>query len=129
MQCKVACAASHCGNEKPVAGCAGILVYGACKVGAFVLGGVESKGGAVARQRKVVVNGLGNVDVLDGEILGSKELCDTVCGRSGIVSSNGNQELDVVVLEQAQVEIVLEVCVSGFETAHLHHLMQAGSGI
>ena len=47
-QGKVACTAAHCTDEQPVAGGASIFVHGACKMGAFILGGVESEGGGIA---------------------------------------------------------------------------------
>ncbi len=113
------CASAHGADDEPVAAGAGILIHGACKVCAFVLCAVEAEGGGVAGQREVVVDGLGHVDVVDGILLCLKELCNAVCGGSGIVSANGDKELDVVFLEEAQVEVLLKVIVGGFETAHL----------
>ena len=105
----MSCAAAHCADDEPVAAGTCILIYGLGKMSAFVLGGVETESGGIAGKRKVVVDGLGDVDVADGILLGLKEFGDAVGRRSGVVSTNGDKELDVVVLEQGQVEILLEV--------------------
>ncbi len=86
---------------------------------AFVLRGVESEGRGVVRQRKVVVDGLGHVDVCDRILLRGQELGDAVRGGSGVVTTHGHEELDVVVLEQGEVEVLFEILVGGLETAHL----------
>ena len=118
-QGEVAGAAAHSADDEPVTAGAGILVNGAGQVGAFVLGGIETEGRGVSGQRQVVVDGLGNVDVLDGILLGLEELGDAVGRGSGIVTADGNQQLDVVLLEEGEVEVLLEILVRGFETAHL----------
>ena len=59
------------------------------------------------------------MDVVDGILLGLQEFGNAVGRGSGIVTTNGNEEFDVVVLEQAQVEVFLKILVGGFETAHL----------
>ena len=118
-QGQVTGAASHSADDEPVAAGAGILVDGAGQVGALVLGAVETEGRGVLRQREVVVNGLGNVDVMDGILLGFQELGDAVGGGSGVVTTYGDQQFDLVVLEQGQVEVLFKILVGGLETAHL----------
>ena len=56
---------------------------------------------------------------MDRIMLGLKELGDTVGRRSGIVAADGHQKLDIVVLEEGEIEILLEILVRRFETAHL----------
>ena len=112
-------AAAHCADEQPVATCAGILIHGACKVRAFVLGGIEAESRGVAGKGKVVVDSLWHVDVVDGIVLGLEELGYAVRGGSGIVSADGDQKLNVVVFEEFKIEVLLEILVRGLETAHL----------
>ena len=118
-QGKMASGTSHGADDEPIAGSTGIFVHCAGKVRALVLGGIKTESRGVVRQRKVVVDSLGNVDVVDRILLGLQELGDAVCRGCGIVTAYGHQELDVVVLKQAQVEIFFEILVSGLETAHL----------
>ena len=118
-QGQVTGAAAHGADDEPVAAGAGILIHGAGQVGALVLGAVEAEGRGVLRQRKVVVDGLGHVDVVDGILLGFQELGDAVGRGGGVVAAHGHQQLDVVVLEQAQVEVLFKILVGGLETAHL----------
>ena len=59
------------------------------------------------------------MDVRDRILLRGEELGDAVRGGSGVVTAHGHEQLDVVVLEQAQVEVLLEILVGGLETAHL----------
>ena len=55
----------------------------------------------------------------DGVFLLFEELGDAVGSRCGVVSADGYQQLDVVVREEFKVEILVEVLLRGFETAHL----------
>ena len=116
---EVAGAAAHCADDEPVAAGSCIFVYGAGQVGAFILGGVEAEGRRVVRKRQVVVDRLGDVDVLDRILLGFEELGDAVRGGCGIIAADGDQKLDVVLLEESEVEILLEILVRRFESAHL----------
>ena len=59
------------------------------------------------------------MDVVDGILLGFQELGDAVGGRGGVVATHGHQQFDVVVLEQAQIEVLFEILVGGLEAAHL----------
>ena len=118
-QGQVAGAAAHSTDEQPVAGGAGILIHGAGNVRALVFGGVEAEGRGVVRQREVIVDRLGDVDVGDGILLVLQELRDAVGRGGGVVAADGHQQLDVVVREQGQVEILLEILVRGLEAAHL----------
>ena len=59
------------------------------------------------------------MDIVDGILLGFQELGNAVGRRCGVVATHGDQQLDVIVLEQAQVEILLKILVGGFEAAHL----------
>ena len=52
------------------------------------------------------------------EVLGLKELGNTVSSRGGIVSTNCNQKFYVVVLEELQIEILVEIFLCRLETAH-----------
>ena len=53
---------SHSAYDQPVAACAGILIDRPGKVGALILGGIEAEGRCIVRKRKVVVDGLGDMD-------------------------------------------------------------------
>ena len=108
-ECEMAGAAAHCAYDEPVAACAGILIDGLCKVGAFILCGIESEGGGVAGKRQVVVYGLGDVDVADGVLFCLQELGDAVGSGCRVVSAHGYEELDVVFLEKGEVEVFFKV--------------------
>ena len=82
-------------------------------------GGSVYGGGGGVRQRKVVINRLRNVDVADSIARGLKELGDPVGCGGGVVSTHGDEKLNIVVLEKGQVEILLEILVSRLEAAHL----------
>ena len=86
---------------------------------ALGFGTVVAEGGRAVRQREVVVDGLGHMDVGDGIMLALQELGDTVCRRGGVVATHGDKQLHVVILEEGEVETLLKVFVGGFETAHL----------
>ena len=118
-ECQVSCRAAHGGQHEPVAARAGVYVDGAGDDGTFVLGRLITERRRSLREREVVVDGLGDVDVGDGVFLGLEELGDTVGGRSRVVAADGHQQFDVVVGEELEVEVVLEIRVLGFETAHL----------
>ena len=59
------------------------------------------------------------IKVMDRIVLGFEELGDPVGCGCRVVTSDGNQELDIVVLEESEVEILLEVLVGRLEAAHL----------
>ena len=88
-------------------------------MGTLILCGVESEGRSVVRKRKVVVNGLGDVDIVYRILLLFQELGNTVGCRSSVVSADGDKKLDVVVLEEVKIEILLEILVGRLEAAHL----------
>ena len=71
------------------------------------------------RKRQVVVDGLRHVDVGNGVFLGLQELGDAVRGRSRVVAADRHEQFDVVVGEELEVEVVFEIRILGFETAHL----------
>ena len=48
-----------------------------------------------------------------------EELCDTVRRRGSIVTTYGNQKLDVVLGKEVEVEVFLEIFCCRFETTHL----------
>ena len=106
-------------DQKPVAGSTGILIDSAGDVGSFVLCRIESECRSVVRKRKVIVDSLGDMDVADRIVLCLEEFGDPVGCRCSVITSDGHQELDVVVLEEGEVEIILEIIISGLETAHL----------
>ena len=110
---------AHGSQHEPVAAGAGVDIDGARNDGTLVLGRLIAEGRRTLRQRKVVVDGLGNVDVGDGIFLGLEELGDAVGRRSGIVAADGHEQFDVVLGEEGQVEVLLEVLVGGLESAHL----------
>ncbi len=58
------------------------------------------------------------MDVCDWVLLLFEELRNAVRSRSGVVTSNGYEQLDVVLHEEVEVEILSEVLVRGLETAH-----------
>ena len=64
-------------------------------------------------------DGLRDVDVGDGVFLGLQELGDAVRGRSRVVAADRHEQFDVVVGEELEVEVVFEIRILGFETAHL----------
>ncbi len=80
---------------------------------------VESESRSVMRQRKIIINRLRDVDVVDRIVLCFKELGDSVGCGSCVVTTYGHEKLHVVVLEQGKVEVLLEILVSRFEAAHL----------
>ena len=86
---------------------------------AFVLGRVETESRGIIREREVIIDRLGDVDVVDRIVLGLKEFGDPVGGGGGVVATDSYQELHIVVLEKSQVEILLEILVGRLETAHL----------
>ena len=110
--------ATHSADYKPVLTGAGILHDGGGQHATLGLGAVVAEGGAAVGEREVVVDGLGDVDVGNGIVLVGQELGDTVGCRSGIVATNGDKELNLVVGEELEVETLLEVLGSGFEAAH-----------
>ena len=118
-ECQVSCRAAHGGQHEPVAARAGVYVDGAGDDGTLVLGRLVTERRRSLREREVVVNGLGNVDVGDGVFLGLEELGDAVRRRGGIVAADRDEQLDVVVGEEFEVEVVLEIRILGFEPAHL----------
>ena len=61
------------------------------------------------------------MDVGDGIVLGLEELGYAVGGGGSVVAAYGNEEFHVVLGEEREVEIVLEIAVRRFETAHLKH--------
>ncbi len=116
---QVAGAAAHGSQHEPVAARACVDVDGAGDDCALVLGRLVAERRRALRKRQVVVDGLRHVDVGDGVFLGLEELGDTVGGRSRVVAADGHQQFDVVVGEELEVEIVVEIRILGFETAHL----------
>ncbi len=111
--------AAHGRDHKPVLRCAGVFHDSGADDRALGFGAVVAEGGRAVRQREVVVDGLGHMDVGDGIMLALQELGDTVCRRGGVVATHGDKQLHVVILEEGEVETLLKVFVGGFETAHL----------
>ena len=118
-ECQVAGAAAHGSQYEPVAARAGVHVDGACDDGTLVLGRLVTERRRAFGQRQVVVDGLGHVDVCDGVFLGLQELGDAVRGRCRVVAADRHEQFDVVVGEELEVEVVFEIRILGFETAHL----------
>ncbi len=54
-------------------------------------------------------------------MLDLEELGNAVGGGGGVVATHGNQQFHVVFGEESKVEVVLEIGVGGFETAHFEH--------
>ena len=66
--------ASHGRYEEPGAAGAGVLIDDGGHAGTLGLGRLVAESGLVVGQRKVVVDGLGYVDVLDVDIVGEQIL-------------------------------------------------------
>ena len=118
-ECQVAGAAAHGSQYEPVAARAGVNIDGTCDDGALVLGRLVTERRRAFRQGQVVVDGLRHVDVGNGVFLGLQELGDAVRGRSRVVAADRHEQFDVVVGEELEVEVVFEIRILGFETAHL----------
>ena len=125
---KVTRLTTHGRHHKPVATRTGIFVNGLNQMHGSIFGGVIAEGRAALRQRKVVIDGLRHVDVLDGEAAAGQELRDAVGRRGSVVAADGDQQFDVVLDEELRVELF----VFRFITAHLQGrttLLQDGIGI
>ena len=85
----------------------------------WVASPIPSEGRSVVREGQVVIDCLGNMNIVDRIVLRLEELGDPVGGGSGVVTTDGDQELYVILLEKRKVEILLKVLVSRLETAHL----------
>ena len=95
-----------------------VVVDGAADDRSALLGRLVAERRRAGRQRQVVVDRLRDVDVGDGVVLRFEELGDAVGRRCGVVAADGHEQLDVVLGEEIEVEILLEILVGRFETAH-----------
>ena len=77
-ECEVAGRATHSSQYEPVAIRASIYIDGASDNGTLIFGRLVAERGSTLRQRKVVVDGLGNVDIGNGILLSLEELGNAV---------------------------------------------------
>ena len=73
--------AAHCGNDKPVTACAGIFINSGCQPYTLFFCRVITKSWYSLRKGKVIVNGFGNMDILDIQFLSGKVFCEKI-GRA-----------------------------------------------
>ena len=59
------------------------------------------------------------MDVCNRIVLCCKELGNSVRCRCRVVAADCHEKLDVVLFEKIEVEVLLEILVGRFETAHL----------
>ena len=109
---------AHGRYDEPVGRRACVVVDGAADDRSALLGRLVAERRRAGRQRQVVVDRLRDVDVGDGVVLRFEELGDAVGRRCGVVAADGHEQLDVVLGEEIEVEILLEILVGRFETAH-----------
>lgn len=111
---QVAGFAAHGRNHKPVAAGARIFINGGCQPHPFLFGTLVAEGRNTVGQGQVVVDGFRNVDVLNLHVIGGKEFRYAVGGGSGIVATDGDQQLHIV----ADEKIRIEISIFGFVPAH-----------
>ena len=118
-ECQVTGRTTHGCQHEPVAARACIYIDGAGDDRTLVLGRLVAERRRTFRQRQVVVDGLRHVDVGDGVFLRLEELGDAVGRRGRVVAADRHEQFHVVVGEELEVEVVFEIGVRRFETAHL----------
>ncbi len=111
--------AAHRSQHKPVSAGTCIDINGPSDHGTLVFSRFVTESRCTVRKREVIVDGLRNVDIGNRIPFRFEELGNAVGRRSRIVTAHGHQQLDIVIGEEFQIEVVFEIGILRFETAHL----------
>ena len=114
-ECEVTCLTAHCRHHKPVAAGASVFIHRLQNLHACLFGRIITESRAALRQRKIVVDGLRHMNVLNMHVVLHQELGDTVCCRGGVIATDCHQKVHIVFHEEINVKLL----VFRFVTAHL----------